>query len=127
MRKPIGKKGKKPKAVKPDSKQDLIFADYLIEDITAYEALLPISEKEKLSKDQITEILASIKKIKARLETFSTTFRAKYDSVRFSKLQSICKAFLRNGAENPRYRYSFLLKELTNGRAELYKIGQKTS
>jgi len=120
MKKPLGKKGKKPKAIKEDSKQDLIFSGHLIEDITVYESLLPSSEKESLSDEKIVEILESVKKIKAKSETFSTAFRAKYDSVRFDKIQSLCKAFLRSGAENPRYRYSFLLKELTAGRAELY-------
>ena len=121
MKKPIGKKGRKSKEEKEDSKQDLIFANYLIEDITAYESLLPNSETESLSEEKVLEILEAVKKIKTRSETFSTAFRAKYDSVRFSKLQSICKAFLRNGKDNPRYRYSFLLKELTAGRNELEK------
>lgn len=124
MKKPIGKKGRKPQAIKEDSKQDLIFASHLIEDITAYEALLPSNEKEALNEEQISEILVAVKKIKSRTETFSTAFRTKYDSVRFNKLQSLCKAFLRNGKENPRYRYSFLLKELTAGRSELYNCIQ---
>ena len=76
MKKPIGKKGRKPKAVKEDSKQDLIFANYLIEDITAFEALLPKSEKEALNDEKVQEILAAVKKIKTRSETFSTAFRA---------------------------------------------------
>ncbi|MFT6982918.1 MAG: hypothetical protein ACJAUD_001689 [Crocinitomicaceae bacterium] len=121
MRKPLPKKKRKTNVVKEDSKQDLIFANYLIEDITAFESLLPKKDTDPLSEELTVEILASVKKIKARLETFSTSFRARYDSVRFNKLQSICKAFLRNGKENPRYRYDFLLKELTGGRVELYK------
>ena len=124
MKKPLGKKGKKPKAIKEDSKQDVIFAGHLIEDITAYEALLPSSEKESLSDEKVLDILEAIKKIKSKSETFSTAFRSKYDSVRFDKIQSLCKAFLRKGNENPRYRYSFLLKELTASRAELYKSVQ---
>ncbi|NRA12657.1 MAG: hypothetical protein HRT57_11940 [Crocinitomicaceae bacterium] len=122
MRKPVHKKKKRKTTVfKEDSKQDLIFANYLIEDITAFESLLPKNENDPLSEELTIEILASVKKTKSRLETFSTVFRTKYDSVRFNKLQSICKAFLRSGKENPRYRYAFLLKELTAGRQELYK------
>ena len=121
MKKPIGKKGRKPKPAKEDRKQDVVYANYLIEDITAFEALIPKSEKEKLSEEKIEEILAAVKKIKERSESFSTAFRAKHDDVRFNKLQSLCKAFLRNGKDNPRYRYSFLLKELSAGRIELYK------
>ena len=121
MKKPIYKKKRKTDVVKEDSKQDLIFANYLIEDITAFESLLPKGENDPIGDELVVEILASVKKIKSRLETFSTAFRVRYDSVRFNKLQSICKAFLRNGKENPRYRYSFLLKELSGGRQELYK------
>ena len=121
MKKPLGKKGKKPKAIKKDSKQDVIYSGHLVEDITAYEALLPRKESEALSDEKVQEILEEVKKIKAKSETFSTVFRTKYDNVRFDKIQSLCKAFLRNGADNPRFRYSFLLKEFTNVRAELYK------
>ena len=66
MKKPTGKKGRKSDEVKEDSKQDLIFANYLIEDITAFEGLIPANEKEAISEDKISEILEAVKKIKVR-------------------------------------------------------------
>lgn len=121
MKKSFKKKPTKPKQEKPDSKQDLIYAGYLIEDITSYEALLPKGENDSIPSEKVDEILEMVKKIKVRSESFSTAFRAKYDSVRFNKIQSISKAFLRNGKDNPRFRYAFLLKEYTASRKELYK------
>ena len=68
MKRSTGKKGSKPKKEKQDSKQDLIYANYLIEDITAYESLLPKNENEPLSDEKIIKIIEAVKKIKRFIE-----------------------------------------------------------
>jgi len=120
MKKPI-KKPKLPKPPKPDNKTDVVYVRYLLEDMAAVTGLIPTDEKVELKPDELSSILVAVKKVHIRVKSISKLFKQKYALARFDKVESVSNALLKKGIENPRFRYSFLVKEYKSCRGEIEK------
>jgi hypothetical protein len=118
MKKPI-KKEKVVKKPKEDSKTDVIYVRYLLEDMEAVTELIPTDEKEELKGVALESILVAVKKVHVRAKSISKLFKQKYKAARFDKIEEVSNSILKKGKENPRFRYAFLLKEFTNCRQEI--------
>lgn len=110
MKKPL-KKRKVIKKPKEDNKSDVVYVRYLLEDMAAVAELIPADEKVELKDEALDLILAAVKKVHVRVKTISVIFKKKYAAARFDKVESVSSAILKKGKENPRFKYSFLIKE----------------
>ena len=120
MKKPI-KKRKIVKKPKEDNKTDVVYVRYLLEDMEAVIQLIPASEKVEITDDVLDTLFVAIKKVHTRVKTISKLFKQKYALARFDKIESVSNSVLKKAKENPRFRYSFLLKEYTSCKPEIEK------
>lgn len=120
MKKPL-KKRKVVKQPKPDDKTDVVYVRYLLEDMKAVVLLIPADEKVELKEEELERIFVAVKKVHTRAKSISKLFKQKYAVARFDKVESVSNALLKKGKENPRFRYSFLVKEYKSCKIEIEK------
>lgn len=118
MKKPV-KKRKVIKKPKEDNKTDVVYVGYLLEDMEAVVGLIPKDEKVALNDEALETILAAVKKVHVRVKSISKLFKQKYTVARFDKVEDVSHSILKKGKDNPRFRYSFIIKEFSACRKEI--------